>query len=72
VTISEPFTWKNCYADVVSAGYGAIASSFLSEVVEPSLDALGSQLDKWKNSENPIAAFYISGVLPVSVSDRFF
>jgi len=60
VTISDPFTWKNCYADVVSAGYGAIASSFLSEVVEPSLDALGSQLDKWKNSENPIAAFYIS------------
>ena len=60
MSISDSFTWKNCYADVVSAGYGAIASSFLSEVVEPSLDALGIQLDKWKNSENPIAPFYIS------------
>lgn len=60
VTISDSFTWKNCHADVVSAGYGAIALSFLSEVVKPSLDALGIQMDKWKKSEDPIAPFYIS------------
>ena len=58
----DPFTWKNCHADVVSAGYGAIALSFLNEVIEPSLDTLSAQLDRWKNSEDPIAPFYVDDI----------
>lgn len=62
MTISDSFTWKNCNADVVSAGYEAIAQSFLNEVIEPSLDALSAQLEKWKNSEDPVAVFYVSDI----------
>ena len=60
MAISDQFTWKNCYADVLSASYREIALSFLNEVVDPSIDVLGIQIEKWRNSENPLASLYIS------------
>jgi len=38
--MTEPFRWKNCFADVASSGYGEMALSYLSDVIEPSLATL--------------------------------
>lgn len=58
--MTEPFRWKNCYADVGSSRHGQIARAFLNEVVEPSLDTLDAQIEKWSKSDDPAALFYRS------------
>ena len=54
MAISDQITWKNCYADVLSASYREIALSFLNEVVDPSIDVLGIQIEKWRK---PLSVF---------------
>ena len=55
--MTEPFRWKNCFADVVSSKYGPLAHAFLREVVEPSLTALDRQIIELRLSDDPVAAF---------------
>ena len=44
--MTEPFRWKNCYADVASSSYGDMAQSYLSDVVEPTLAALEKRISE--------------------------
>ena len=48
--MTEIFTWKNCFADVQSSRYGEIARDFLTLVVNPSLDTLDSEIQRWKDT----------------------
>lgn len=56
----EIFTWKNCWADIHTYRYGAIAQEFLAHVANPSLDALDAQVAEHRKSDDPISEFYIS------------
>lgn len=56
----EIFTWKNCWADIHTYRYGAIAQEFLAHVVNPSLDALDAQIAEHRKSDDPVSEFYIS------------
>jgi len=47
-------------ADVYSYRYGAIAKDFLTLVVNPSLDALDNEIQKWEGSEDPVSHFMIA------------
>jgi hypothetical protein len=55
--MTEPFRWKNCFADVLSARYASMAQAFLREVVEPALSALDRQITAWETSNEPGAPF---------------
>jgi hypothetical protein len=58
--MTEPFRWKNCYADVLSNRNGDIAKSFIRDVVEPSVAALERQiLDMRDRHDDPVAVFGI-------------
>lgn len=50
-------------ADVYSYRYGAIAKDFLALVVNPSLDALDSEIQKWEGSEEPVSHFMIADLI---------
>lgn len=43
-TMTEPFRWKNCRADVGTSMHGQIVQAFLREVVNPALATLDRQL----------------------------
>jgi hypothetical protein len=60
--VTEPYRWKNCYADVGSSGHGRMAKAFLRDVVEPALATLDSQIEGWKKSDEPAAPFILSDV----------
>lgn len=56
----KPFRWKNCYADVLSSGYGQVAQSYVREVVEPSLLPLENQIVRMREQpDDPVAVFGI-------------
>lgn len=44
--MTKPFRWKNCYADVLSSGYGEMARSYVRDVVEPSIEAMTQRIEK--------------------------
>lgn len=58
--MSEIFTWTNCLADVYTYRYGPIAKDFLTLVVNPSLDALDSQVRHWEKSDDPVSHFMLA------------
>ncbi|MEE4371644.1 hypothetical protein V2J67_04645 [Pseudomonas alliivorans] len=47
-------------ADVYNYRYGPIANEFLTLVVNPSLDALDSQVKYWEESEDPVSHFVLA------------
>lgn len=55
--MTEPFTWKNCMADVHTYRHGRMAQAFFDDVVAPSLDALNAQIDEWSRSDEGYAPF---------------
>lgn len=55
--MTEPFTWKNCMADVHTYRHGRMARAYFDDVVAPSLDALNAQIDEWSRSDSGAAAF---------------
>jgi len=57
--MTEPFRWKNCFADVVSGRYGPMVQAFLDQVVEPSLSALDAQIHELEQSDNPLDDFLL-------------
>ena len=61
----EPFRWKNCYADVLSNGYGQVAESFLHDVVGPALAALDAKIRALNESDDGAAPFIESHVQEV-------
>lgn len=56
----EIFTWTNCLADVYTSRYGPTARDFLTLVVDPSLDALDTQVKIWEESDDPVSHFMLS------------
>jgi len=60
--MTEPFRWKNCFADVVSSSYGKTAQSFLDDVASPALATLDAQIAKLQASEDELDAFVASDV----------
>jgi hypothetical protein len=58
--MTEPFRWKNCFADVLSNRNGQMAQSYIRDIVEPSLSAMESQLSSMRaRRDDPIAVFGI-------------
>ena len=60
--MTEPFRWKNCYADVLSSRYGEMARSYVCDIVEPSIAAMEQRiqkLDTLSKGDDVVAAFSV-------------
>ena len=58
--MTEPIRWKNCNADAATWRYGRIAQEFFNDVVEPALDTMDAHINKWTESDDPVASFHLS------------
>jgi hypothetical protein len=58
--MTQPFRWKNCYADILSNRNGSAALAYIKDVVEPSLAKLDAAiLAMSQRHDDPAAVFGI-------------